>query len=304
MQAASLYNDFSSLAGLRLEARRDADATLEAVASQFEALFLQSMLKSMREAVPQGGLFDSQRMQGYREMHDQQLALDMAQQGGVGLAESLVEQLRAAGRVGGADSASGSAQAGEGLNMPQWGSIAAPRLVRPAEWAPAGQSDFVRDLLPHAERAAERLGVPAGWLVAQAALETGWGQHTLKRGEASSFNVFNIKANAHWRGPVAEVTALEYVEGAPVLQRSRFRAYPSLAEAFDDYAALIAGSGRYQDALSRAPDGAAYVRGLQAAGYATDPAYADKIIALARGAGLDGAHVALNRSADRPLTSS
>ncbi len=299
MQDAGLYTDFNAIAGLRREARASAGDALRPVAAQFEALFLQSMLKAMRDAVPSGGLFDSQRMDSYQGMYDQQMALDMSRQGGVGLAEAMVEQLRSAGHVPGSEA---PAAGGPGaLKLPPRAPVATLRAQAPVAWEPADPAAFIRDLRPHAERVGERLGVPPGMLIAQAALETGWGKHTLAQGAGSSFNVFNIKAGSAWQGRVAEVTAVEYLDGEPVMQRSRFRAYDSLQQAFDDYAALIAGSPRYGDALA-AVDGPAYIRALQDAGYATDPAYAEKILTLAARTGLGQEQFALNNSGQRPLT--
>jgi len=294
IQAAALYTDLDTLAGLRREARQDADSALRPVAQQFEALFVQNMLKAMRQATPEGGLFNSSGMESYQQMHDQQLALEMSQQGGIGLADAMVAQLQAARGLSPASS-------GE-LQMPSVRvAAAAPVTASSGHWKPASPEQFVADVLPHAERAAARLGVPARMLVAQAALETGWGQHTLASGEDSSFNVFNIKAGSSWQGPVAKTMALEYQSGEAVFQRAQFRSYTSLGEAFDDYADLISESSRYGEALSAGADGERYVRGLQKAGYATDPHYADKVLTIARQPELQSVTLALNNSGLRSL---
>jgi flagellar protein FlgJ len=295
MQAAALYNDFGTLADLRTDARRDAEASLREVAGQFEALFVQMMLKSMRDAVPEGGLFESNHLDTYEQMYDQQLSLELSNRGGIGLADTIVEQLRKAAPANGASDA---AEAGL-MPLPRRGDASAPamplspsppaampleaaRLPR-AEAPAAGfesPADFVKTLRPLAERAARRLGVEADVLLAQAALETGWGQHVTADRSGSSNNLFNIKAGGSWSGSTVTVGTVEYRRGVAVRESAAFRAYDSLEAAFSDYVSFIEGSPRYQAALEKAGDGEAYLRELQAAGYATDPQYADKILSI------------------------
>jgi len=158
---------------------------------------------------------------------------------------------------------------------------------RPAErrdWQPAGRDEFVRDLLPHAEQAAETLGVDPRVLVAQAALETGWGQHVIRDGGGmSSNNLFGIKATGKWKGQHLSIPTLEYQDGVAQRHRENFRVYDDLAEGFADYVKLISGSERYTDAMNQAADPDAYLDALQEAGYATDPNYANKIKAILYG---------------------
>ncbi len=150
--------------------------------------------------------------------------------------------------------------------------------------------NFVKALLPAAERIAKKLGIDSRVLLSQAALETGWGQKVLQRsGGASSFNFFNIKAGADWQGPTLTVPTLEYQNGVAVREVASFRAYRSAEESFSDYADLIANNPRYQQALQHGENSAAYVKAIAAAGYATDPRYADKVLAVFNGKEINGA---------------
>jgi flagellar protein FlgJ len=137
---------------------------------------------------------------------------------------------------------------------------------------------FVRDIWPMAKRTAQSLGVSPRALVAQAALETGWGQHVIRRPDGSSSNnLFNIKAHAGWNGDSVGVPTLEYRDGVAVRETAQFRAYDSLQQAFDDYGSFLRAHPRYSGALEAGEDAPQFLRGLQRAGYATDPGYAEKI---------------------------
>jgi flagellar protein FlgJ len=310
MQAQALYNDFQTIAGLRSDARRDAEGSLEEVAAQFESLFVQMMLKSMREATEKGGLFNSHQLETYEQMHDQQLSLELSGRGGIGLTEVLVRQLRSSADPAAAPDADAPADfdispyrlqpfpSPQAVLGPQ-----APTASAPDKQAVAGTpADFVQRLQPLAEAAAQRLGVDPEVLVAQAALETGWGKHVVSDHSGSSHNLFNIKAGADWRGPTVSVPTLEYRDGVAVRETASFRAYASEAESFADYQALIESSPRYRAALKSAADGEQYLRELQRAGYATDPRYADKVISILDRADLDGTAAALKNSARLPLS--
>jgi flagellar protein FlgJ len=138
---------------------------------------------------------------------------------------------------------------------------------------------FMNQLLPHAQQAADKLGVDANILLAQAALETGWGQSVIKNDQGkSSFNLFNIKADKSWTGQQARVSTLEYADGMARKEMAGFRSYDSYKASFDDYVDFIKSNPRYNEALKKADNAAQYVRELQKAGYATDPRYAEKIM--------------------------
>lgn len=280
--AISFYADPKGLAALKSDARAQDPAALKEVAKQFESLFTQMLLKSMREAnksFSEGeSLFGSEQGDFYQDMFDDQLAVHLSQGKGLGLADLLVRQL-ARGRL--EESAVNSGQrtvdsASESLS-PVSSSPTANR--QPLS---ASKEDFVRKMLPHAQQAARELGVDPHALLAQAALETGWGK-SVPCGAAGecSFNLFGIKAGSEWSGATVNVPTLEFEEGIPVRKVERFRAYESAADSFRDYAKLIRNNPRYENALDSGSDVASFASALQQGGYATDPAYARKIVAVA-----------------------
>ncbi len=302
MAGADVYLDFQGLAQLRADAGRNpSPEAMEQVAEQFEAVFLQMMLKSMRQASLGEGLFDSDQSKLYQEMFDQQIALDMAKKRQAGIADAMLRQLQAP-----ASEPERSGQGGEtgtlnheslqrrvanftlndALLMRQVGHI--PATDRPAAVAaPAiefdSADDFVTTLWPMAEKYGAQLGVAPQLLLAQAALETGWGQAVSRTGEGvSSHNLFNIKADARWDGARAVVATLEFEAGIPRRQFATFRAYDSFEASFQDYVDFLRSSPRYQPALEQAADSEAYIRSLHDAGYATDPDYATKVIDIMR----------------------
>ncbi|MBA3023895.1 MAG: flagellar assembly peptidoglycan hydrolase FlgJ [Gammaproteobacteria bacterium] len=251
----SLAADSQSLDKLRYQARQSPDQALKAVAQQFETVFLNMMLKTMREATPQDGMMDSEQTKMFTGMLDQQLAQEMSKRG-VGLAEVMMRQL------------SGGLPAAP---------AAAPGVVSSA-YQPDPQQDFVERLRPHAEQASRSTGVPANFIMGQAALESGWGKREIKHADGSnSYNLFGIKAGSSWNGKVAEVTTTEYQDGVASKQVARFRAYDNYTEAFQDYAKLLGGDSRYAGVLGQA-DAKGFAQALQQSGYATDPRYADKLV--------------------------
>jgi flagellar protein FlgJ len=290
-QYADVYTDFQGLAGLRAESGKNDPETLRKVAGQFEALFIQMMLKSMRDASLGEGLMDSEHVKTYQSMFDQQIALDLSKHSSLGLAEMMVRQLSPKG------SAPDAAQHDQQTSV---GSPAAPlpQLVMPAarpqpvdavdsvnpehetggDWRPDTPESFVKQLWPHAQRAAAELGTAPELLIAQAALETGWGQHMIRGQDGhTSFNLFGIKADAHWQGKRALTETVEFRDGLMRRERAPFRAYTSLAESFSDYVSFLKANPRYQQALDQADDAPAFARALSEAGYATDPDYHGKI---------------------------
>ncbi len=296
------YADFAAMAELRARAGRDRAGALAEAARELEALFLETLLKSMREATPGDPLLGGAGLRLYREVHDRQLARELAARGSLGLARLVARQLGGSGRE-----PAGEGSGVGGTAAPPASAARAPDAGRPAAQAPAAAGrgpdygdarEFVARLWPHARRAARALGVPPETLLAQAALETGWGQQVPRRSDgASSHNLFGIKAGSGWRGPVAVVRTLEYGEEGLRTERARFRAYGSPAEAFDDYVRLVRASPRYRAALA-AGDAEGYLRALAAGGYATDPRYAEKALAVLRGPRLAAA---LKAAGVRPI---
>ena len=255
--AATPVFDAQGLEQLRAQARQSPDQALKAVAQQFESVFLNMILKSMREATPQDGMFDSEQTKMFTGMLDQQLAQNMASRG-VGLADIMVRQLRG-----------GVAEAADALS---------PVGVLPSAHNGTAQQNFISRMLPFASQASRNSGVPPQLMLGQAALESGWGKREIRMADGSnSFNLFGIKAGGGWNGKVAEVMTTEYENGIAHKQVEKFRAYASYAEAFRDYAALIGSNPRYADVLQQNGDVAGMTQAMQKAGYATDPNYADKL---------------------------
>lgn len=287
---ASVYTDLSGLTALRAHARQNSPEALRAVAQQFEALFLQMMLKSMRDAGDVMGdeLAGSDQERLYRDMHDKQLALEMSKGRGLGLADMLVRQLQG---VVERTIPEGQRDERQAHAVPERQAFTAIKPSSVAEGTKAvlatvqpdpvqfeSPEDFVRHLWPHAREAAGKLGVDPKALLAQAALETGWGRAVIRRPDgSSSYNLFNIKADGRWDGGRVFKDTLEYRDGIAARERAAFRAYGSYAESFADYVDFLQTNPRYRYALEQGGDAAAFVRELQKAGYATDPAYADKI---------------------------
>lgn len=296
---ANVYTDLNSLASLKGMSKKDHGQALDQVARQFESMLVKMMLASMRSAnqvFSEGNPFESKEAKFYQDMMDQQLALSLSQSGGIGLADIIRRQLDPKAAV----QADSGAHSLAGLSRLPKRIASEMTELAPAESETApvsGPDAFVRELYPLAQRAARQLGVSPELLLSQAALETGWGEHQLRDGRGQpSNNFFNIKAGRDWQGPVVTVPALEYRDGVAVREWSAFRAYESAAESFTDYAALISGSGRYQQALSQAQNPDAYIRELAAAGYATDPDYADKVLAVMRSEPLQQAAQAIEEA--------
>ncbi len=294
--------DVRSAQDLREKIRQDPKAGLKEAAQQFESMFLQMVLKSMRDATPSDGLFNSDATRFYTGILDQQMAQQLGGTGQLGFARMIEVQLgrlaatASAGQPGGAvdDVRTFAGTAGmpaasirgaariAGAPTPAAGDAAAVSAAPPS----VGARDFVNRIWPHALEASRETGVPAHFLVAHAALESGWGKHEISRPDGSStHNLFGVKAGRSWPGESVEVATTEYVNGAAEPAREKFRAYGSYAEAFRDYARLLSGNSRFSGVLGQ-QDGTAFARSLQQAGYATDPMYADKLSRIINGSTL------------------
>jgi flagellar protein FlgJ len=277
--------------------------TLRAVARQFESLFAQMLIKSMRATSFGDGLMDSEQSEFYRDMFDQQISVELTQGRGLGLADILMRQLSGLeGAVSGAGTQAGAAVAPPGA-VPTSREVSHGSEASSATWPPASREDFVRALWPHAEAAGRRLGVEPATIVSHAALETGWGRSLPANAAGDpSFNLFGIKAGRAWRGEAAVASTIEFAGGAAVRQDERFRAYASLDEGVADYARLLGSGSRYAAALNTGGDVAAFANALQKAGYATDPAYALKLQSVARQLhSMLAAESALKTAAARPI---
>jgi flagellar protein FlgJ len=275
--STSLAVDANGLNGLRLAAKQNSPEALKAASKQFEAVFLDMMLKSMRDATPQDGPMDNEQSKMFTTMLDQQMSQKMADKG-VGLADALVRQLT--GHTGGtgapaaSDKSAGSAAAAAAAGT-------APAAIK-ATGSRGAQSAHVKafqDLLgSQAEAASQATGVPAKFMLGQAALESGWGKREIRAADgSSSHNVFGMKATAGWKGKVVETPTTEYINGVPQTRMQKFRVYDSYADAFHDYAKMLSNNPRYGAVLANSHDATSFAQGLQKAGYATDPHYAAKL---------------------------
>jgi peptidoglycan hydrolase FlgJ len=270
MNTPGVAVDLRSLDAIRAQGRSDPQGAVRAAARQFEALFMNELMKSMRATTLDSGLMNGgQGGELATGMLDQQFAGQLSGMPG-GLADAIARQLERQMGL-----APGPIPATRGANP------SPPPLDRPAG-APAriperGAAAFVQAHRQAAASAEAQTGIPAAFMVAQAAHETGWGRKEILHADGTpSHNLFGIKAGASWRGPVAEVSTTEYIDGQPRRVVQRFRAYASHAESFADYARLMKNSPRYQ-AVVQADNARDFAQGLQRAGYATDPAYADKL---------------------------
>ncbi|MDG2538170.1 flagellar assembly peptidoglycan hydrolase FlgJ [Dyella jiangningensis] len=304
-KSLNTWTDLSGFGALRQTAQSDAKSALPAVAKQFESIFTQMMLKSMREASPGDGLGDSEAGNAWRDMFDQQLSVNLSQGNGLGIAQMLMRQL------GGGSSSPSSSSAPGGAKSDDWqqrlSSVANAAKSVGAEvvkWLPQDAQEFVKELAPYAQKAAEKLGVSVRAVLAQAALETQWGKHmpSHSNGDTSN-NLFGMKAGSSWDGQKVSVPTLEFEEGVAVHRRAQFRSYNNPGESFNDYAQLIADNPRYAKALNHGEDVVGFARGLVSGGYATDPSYAQKIVAIANSPAMKEALAALKNVSDQPNSS-
>ena len=303
---SSFALDTQGLGDLKRSARAgSADATSGA-ATQFEALFINQMMKSMREATPQEGLMDNQQTKMFTSMLDQQLSQNLAKRG-MGLADMLVRQLSAQTDAKalaiGTDGANGGNGAASMLDIPalpaKFGPLQGMKgiegmkglegAVQANGVQTSGLSASGRTQAPHVRAFQEKLGahaaaaeavtgVPAKFMLGQAALETGWGKRMIRNADGSNANnLFGIKAGPGWKGKVATAVTTEYVNGQPHQRVEKFRAYATPADSFKDYARMLTNNPRYEKVLNHAGDASAFAHGLQRAGYATDPQYGAKL---------------------------
>lgn len=358
LSASSNFLDLGGLDSLRVQAQKDEKGALKEAAKQFEGIFIQMLMKSMRDAnaaFKSDNPMNSETTAFFEQMRDQQMSVDLSNKGMLGLAEMMVQQLdpddspitpasvlrgntdykvnpsmfvapateldkdtldiiapkdqiAASHSVIGhsvIDSAESmrpmSAQLtnvldGEQLNSVLRGEQLASQAVQIGKVLPQADvtlpkskgiavsqftspEHFISVLYPHAEKAAKSLGTSAEVLIAQSALETGWGQKVVRRNDGTmSHNLFNIKADKRWQGDKTSVNTLEFEKGIAVQQKADFRMYDNLEQSFNDFVSFISQGDRYQDARKVASEPTQFIKALQKAGYATDPQYANKVI--------------------------
>jgi flagellar protein FlgJ len=286
--SGSLAISAQSLDKLRVQAKQSPDQALKAAAQQFESVFMNMMLKSMRDATPQDGMFDSEQTKMFTGMLDQQLAQHMSNRG-IGLAEIMVKQLsKTVSPSGVAVDQNKLPVKPELSKSPIAAYLTAPREKSinavtansvPSAYSENFQQGFVQRMTPYALQASQETGVSAPLMLGQAALESGWGKREIRLPDGSnSYNLFGIKAGSNWNGKVAEVTTTEYHHGIPQKQVEKFRSYGSYTEAFADYANMLRNNPRYAPVVQQGQGAPAAAHALQRAGYATDPNYADKLV--------------------------
>jgi peptidoglycan hydrolase FlgJ len=288
---SSLSIDASSLDQLKREAGRDPKTAAKKAATQFEAMFLQMVLKSMRDATPQSGLLQDSSNQMFSGMLDSQISQKLASKG-MGLAQAIERQLTAQMKTAPTPEGTmpmaisldrlrnqlapleGPARGGSSGATADVVSTASPRSSN----LNTSQREFVQQLWVPAQAAERSTGIPALFIIGQAALETGWGKHQIKDSNGNlSFNLFGIKAGASWQGAKVSATTAEYLDGKRVKVVESFRAYGSYGESVLDWAKLMKSNPRYSQVLKANGNATEFAQGLQRAGYATDPAYADKL---------------------------
>jgi flagellar protein FlgJ len=287
--------DTQGFDALRAKAAASPQAGLKMAAQQFDAVFTEMMLKSMRDATPSDDPLESSDTKQFTSMLDQQLSQQMSSKG-IGVADMLFKQLsRNAGMQAGAGnegnmaalnalskafanpSANGALAAGQGYSR---ASALTPQ-VRDDDTSAKDDSSkvdaFVDKLAASAQAASDATGIPARFILGQAALETNWGKNEIKKADGStSYNVFAIKATKGWTGKTASTVTTEYVDGQPQHVVQKFRAYDSYDEAMTDYANLLKSNPRYASVVN-SRDVHSFAHGMQQAGYATDPNYAKKL---------------------------
>ncbi len=294
-------HDISSLDTLRQKAvggKEDEQEALRAAARQFESIFTSMMLKSMREANQgfESNFMNSQNEKFYRQMLDEQMVSELSSSGSMGLADMIVKQLTAGQGSDNSETAIRDAadravefrrvepeKAREiEQRLLESGELSRPnRTVTSVQDAPTrfdSPESFVNSMKPYAEKAAKALGVEPSLLLAQAALETGWGQKVVKNANGSSNNLFNIKADRRWQGDKIATQTLEFHDNTPVKETAAFRSYSNYQDSFNDYVRFLNDNPRYETALQQRGDSESFIRGIHRAGYATDPTYADKVL--------------------------
>ncbi len=287
------YFDQNSLNSVKSMGRKNDPEALREISKKFEAMFVQQMLKSMRDAnavFGEDNMFSSKETEFHQEMMDQQMVLNLTSGEGIGLAKTMFQQMQ---QLYGRPVEPGAKS--DAIKTLESNFRVAPRIKPlasalneaslPEVSMSAGkksavaqtQEEFLAKMKPHAEKAAAELNVSTDVLLAQAALETGWGKHLIHDTQGkNSFNIFNIKATG-WQGKSVAVNTLENKQGVTQQERASFRQYDDYAQSFADYVSLIKNNARYKNALAAGSDSSAYAEALQKAGYATDPKYADKI---------------------------
>lgn len=289
MPMAGIYTDFQGTMKLSAQAKNDPQGALKEASQQFEGILLQMMLKEMRKThFDDNKYFNSYETEFWRTLLDQQVAINLSEKEPLGIAGQVRQQLDPTAMY---------------RSMYHPISREAPLSVR-KNFLPSAplqsfsdRQSFIKSMLPHAQKAAQVLGVEPQVLIAQAALETGWGKHF-----AAPYNLFGIKADQRWHGPKSTQETVEFTGAMPMVEQADFRAYHSFEESFLDYARFLRENPRYEKALANVTHNDAFVDALAEAGYATDPQYATKIKAILDDV-LTNGDFALDEHSQAPITS-
>jgi len=269
--------DANSLSDLKRATTQNTPAAIKETAKQFEALFVGMMLKSMRKATPSDGPMDSEQGKMFTSMLDEQISQKIASRG-MGLADMMVKQMTVNAGMPVPTRGAGTAATSAVNPITQHAQdlkAASPGLTT----SQAQVQAFQNKLGCCAQAASDATGIPASFMLGQAALETGWGKHQMVAANGQpSHNLFGIKAGGDWTGKTVNAVTTEYVNGVPTQKVEKFRAYDNYDQSFQDYAKLLQGNSRYKNVVANAKDAYGFAQGLQKAGYATDPEYANKLI--------------------------
>jgi len=293
--------DANSLNSLKQAAKENSPEAIKAVAKQFEAIFMNMMLKSMREATPQDNPFDSEQSRTFTSMLDQQLSTNLSTKG-LGLADILAKQLSKTSQVATNAIEQAVSNVGEGIGnaatviqntLSPDATKALNQKTNPVDKSSTlnklfndkalhgDSNEFKERMANHAKEASQATGVPAHLMLGQAALETGWGKREIKAADGTpSHNLFGIKATGNWAGKVVEAMTTEYVNGVKQKRIEKFRAYDSYADSFKDFAKLMTNNPRYEKVIANLNNVYDYAQAMQKAGYATDPNYATKLTSV------------------------
>lgn len=315
LQQASIYSDLNSLDSIRKMGRTDEAGAMKKAAKEFEAFFMNMMLKSMRqssEVIGENPLTGSPQEKMFTAMMDEQMAVDLSQKGLLGIADLMMSQFyQAKGKTPGSPEMlnaplpqfSGNVPAAHSLSS----QVAAAKALQTENIAPARlpehapkaeqkkiekvkvekkalfsqAEEFISSLLPYAKNAARKLDLDPKLLIAQAALETGWGKFIMHDDAGKpGYNLFGIKAGKSWQGESIKIDTLEVENQQFKKVKASFRKYQNFAQSFDDYVDFVKQDPRYSKAVSLRKKPAEYIEQLQKSGYATDPNYASKIMSI------------------------
>ncbi len=287
---ASVYTDFNGLNKLKSAAAKDTPEARRETAQQFEAMFIQMMLKTMRQASEGDELLGGSQVEMSRDMYDKQLSIELSKNGAIGIGDLMLKQMGDLPDTPVSDTPK---------SFPQTVSNAFQNPGRPndftarfmdredsttkASYSPDWKTpeDFIRQLKPSAENAAQKLGAKSEAILAIAALETGWGQHIIPAANGtSSNNLFGVKAGQNWNHDQVIATTLEFEDGIMQKHREPFRQYTSAQDSIQDFADFLMQNPRYETALSQADNPQRFIEELHKAGYATDQNYAEKVLSV------------------------